>query len=267
LITLLVRVPMPSMVTATSSPTLRGPTPAGEQRHGLGDVDDQVLDGADHVARTTQLALRAVDRALDGQVARVEVGLHPGAQGAGGVEALGAGPLLLALLGVAGGDVVGAGVAEDDVLDALARDLAAHAADDDGELGLVVQFVREGGVLDGVAGADHRGGGLEEGDGHLGDLVAELRGVLRVVAADGHDLVGEHRRQEPDLAQRDLRAAELEVGVRNAPDDVEDEVTLCAGGAFTLDRAEGDIAVDGESGDAHGCVCPSLSWLESDAPG
>src|SRR5688500_11397133 len=99
---------------------------AGEQRHGLGDVDDQILDGVDHLARTAELALRAVDRELDGQVARVEVGLHPGAERAGGVEALGPGPLLLALLDVTGGDVVGAGVAEDHVLDAFARDLAAH---------------------------------------------------------------------------------------------------------------------------------------------
>src|SRR3954470_13037112 len=85
---------------------------AREQRHGLGDVHDQVLDRADHVAGAAELALFAVDRALDGQVARVEVGLDPGAQRAGAVEALGARPLLLALLDVAGGDVVGAGVAE-----------------------------------------------------------------------------------------------------------------------------------------------------------
>src|SRR5690348_12071117 len=130
---------------------------AGEQRHGLGDVDDQVLDGVDHLAGAAELALLAVDRALDRQVGGVEVRLHPGAERAGAVEALGAGPLLLALLHVAGRDVVGAGVAEDDVLHALARDLAAHAADDDGELGLVVQLAGERGVLDRVAGADHRG--------------------------------------------------------------------------------------------------------------
>src|SRR5689334_16326322 len=65
---------------------------AGKQRHGLGDVDDQVLDGVDHLARPAQLALLAVDRELDGQVGRggeVQVGLDPGAERAGGVEALG----------------------------------------------------------------------------------------------------------------------------------------------------------------------------------
>lgn len=262
---------MPSMVTATSSPTCRVRPCGGaredhiarEQRHGLRDVDDQVLDGADHVAGAAELPLLAVDRRLDGEVVGVHVGLHPGAQRAGGVEALGAGPLLLALLHIAGGDVVGAGVAEDDVLDALAGDLAAHAADDHGQLGLVVQVVREGGVLDRVAGADHRGGGLEEGDRRVGDLVAEFGGVLRVVAADGHDLVGEHGGQQPDLVQRDLGARELEVGVRNALDDVEDEVTGFHG-ALPLDGAEGDIAVDGEPGDAHGMLSPLTCWLTED---
>src|ERR1700761_7338247 len=34
---------------------------AGNQRHGLADVHDQVLDRADHLARTAELALLAVD--------------------------------------------------------------------------------------------------------------------------------------------------------------------------------------------------------------
>src|SRR5215467_12757486 len=56
---------------------------AGEQRHGLGDVDDQILDRVDHLAGAAELALFAVDRELDGQVGRggeVEVRLHPGAE-------------------------------------------------------------------------------------------------------------------------------------------------------------------------------------------
>src|SRR3954471_15906529 len=89
---------------------------AGEQRHRLGDVDDQILDGVDHLAGTAELALLAVDRELDCEVAgggEVQVRLHPGAERAGGVEALGPRPLLLAPLDVTGGDVVGAGVTED----------------------------------------------------------------------------------------------------------------------------------------------------------
>src|SRR5690349_17445428 len=34
---------------------------AGEQCHGLGDVDDQVLDGVDHLAGAAELALLPVD--------------------------------------------------------------------------------------------------------------------------------------------------------------------------------------------------------------
>src|SRR4051812_24254780 len=68
-----------------------------EQGHRLGDVDDQILDGPDHLTGTAELALDTVDRALDGEVGGVELGLHPGTQRAGGVEALGPGPLLLRL--------------------------------------------------------------------------------------------------------------------------------------------------------------------------
>lgn len=84
--------------------------------------------------------------------------------------------------------------------------------------------------------------------------------MLRVVAADGHDLVGEHGRQQPDLVQRDLGPGELELGVRDALDDVEDETI----GPVALDGAEGDIAVDGEPGDAHGKLWPLTCWLTED---
>ncbi len=253
------------MVTATSSPTVRGrpcrgageDDVAGQQRHGLRDVDDQVLDGVDHLAGAAQLALLAVDGELHGEVVgtgEVQVGLHPGAERAGAVEALGPGPLLLAALDVTGGDVVGAGVAEDHVLDALAGHLPAHAADDDGQLGLVVQLLRERRVLDLVTRTDDRGGRLEEGERGLGHLVAQLPRVFRVVAAERHDLVGEDRGEQPDLAQRHLRPGQLVVGEGDALDDVEDEFVLLV----ALDRAEGYVPVDGEPGDAHGCLRPSL---------
>src|SRR3954452_8772094 len=234
---------------------------AGEQRHGLGDVDDQILDSVDHLAGAAELALFAVDGELDRQVGgrlQVQVRLHPRAERAGGVEALGPRPLLLALLDVTGGDVVRAGVAEDHVLDALARHLAAHPADDDGEFGLVMDVRREGGVLDLVAGADHRGGGLEEGEGDVRDLVAQFLRVVGVVAAVRHDLVGQHRRQQTHLVDRDLRTGELEVRERDALDDVEDELVR----PVPFDRAEGDVPVDGESGDAHGFWAPlySAGW-------
>ena len=94
--------------------------------------------------------------------------------------------------------------------------------------------------------------GLKKAKGTSGHLVAQFPRVLGVVAAEGHDLVGEHRRQQPDLAQRDLRTGELEVRERDALDDVEDELVR----PVALDRAEGDVPVDGESGDAHGILAP-----------
>src|SRR5699024_188838 len=85
---------------------------AGQQgRHG-GDLGDQVGDGTEHVRGGALLGDLAVDAAGDLQVRGVQVGLDPGADGAGGVEGLGAEPLVLRALGVTGGEVVGAGVAE-----------------------------------------------------------------------------------------------------------------------------------------------------------
>ena len=70
------------------------------------------------------------------------VSIH-GPSGRGGVEALGAGPLQVRLLDVAGGEVVAAGVAEDHVVDALLRDVLADPADDDAQLGLEGDFLGE----------------------------------------------------------------------------------------------------------------------------
>jgi hypothetical protein len=94
--------------------------------------------------------------------------------------------------------------------------------------------------------------GLKKANGASGT------GVFGVVAAEGHDLVGEHRRQQPDPCprvtggQRDLRAGELEVRERDALDDVQDELVRLV----ALDRSEGYVPVDGEPGDAHGILVP-----------
>src|SRR5690606_14514096 len=102
---------------------------AGDQRHDGADVGDQGGDVVDELAGAPGLPDLAVDRRGERQVTGVEVGLDPRAERAEGVEALGPGELDVLLLQVAGGDVVGAGVAEDHVLDALDRDLAAQPAD------------------------------------------------------------------------------------------------------------------------------------------
>src|SRR5664280_931037 len=67
----------------------------------------------------------------------MSVEIH-GPSGAERVVALGPRPLPIGALLVAGGDVVGAGVAEHDVVRRLDRHITAEPADDDGHLPLVV---------------------------------------------------------------------------------------------------------------------------------
>ena len=95
--------------------------------------------------RAAVLAQHLVDLAAHAQVGRVEVGLDPGPERAEGVVALAARPLPVALLLVAGGDVVGGRVAP---ARASARSPAvrsrARLADDDRELALVVDAADAG---------------------------------------------------------------------------------------------------------------------------
>ena len=95
--------------------------------------------------------------------------------------------------------------------------------------------------------------GLKKANGRVGDLVAELRGVLRVVAAEGHDLAGKHGRQQPDLARAGTLVPESSKSANGMPLMMS---RTRPSGPVALDRAEGDIAVDGEPGDAHGMRVP-----------
>jgi len=99
-----------------------------------------------------------------------------------------AGPLLVASLQVAGGDVVHAG----DASDGGERLRLAHAADTgadhDADLRFVLDPRRFGRQHDRVAVADHGRGWLEEDQRVFRDHVPELRCVLAVVAPDADDL-------------------------------------------------------------------------------
>ena len=118
----------------------------------------------------------------------------------------------VAALHVARRDVVDDGVAEDVVERALARDVAAGGADDDGKLDLVVDPGRD--VRKDRhrrAGADHRGRRLGEEHRNLGDVDLDvlrpraLGDVVGVVAADAEDVLGRarQRRQQPHPVGRD----------------------------------------------------------------
>ncbi len=169
---------------------------AGFEGHGGGYVAEQVGDGEDEVGGGAVLLDDAVEAGGYGDGGSGDgVDLvwtlygDDGADGAEGVEALAAGPLAVALLEVAGGDVVDADVAADEGADVLGgAQVAAAAADDDAELALVVDAAGEGGHADDAVGSEEGGWGLEEEEGLFGDLVAELGGVVAVVAADAEDL-------------------------------------------------------------------------------
>jgi len=113
---------------------------------------------------------------------------HAWTQRAERVEPLGAGPLLLAPLQVAGGDVVQTGDARQRGERLRLRDPADALADHDGDLRLVLDPCRLGWQHDRVAVPDDCRGRLEEEQRLLGNDIAELRRVLAVVASHAHDL-------------------------------------------------------------------------------
>src|SRR5438045_716517 len=71
-----------------------------------------------------------------------------------------------------------------------------RAPDDHAELRLVVHSRRARREENRIAGPDHGGRGFDEQAGRVGDVVAELLGVLRVVACDRDDLPRCNRREQ-----------------------------------------------------------------------
>ena len=90
---------------------------------------------------------------------------------------------------VAGRDVVGDRVPQDDVVGVLHGDVLGEGLDDDGELGLVVDLLAPGGQDDGSVRSDDRSVGFEEDHRIARRLVLpHLDDVARVVLPDPHDL-------------------------------------------------------------------------------
>ena len=136
------------------------------------------------------------------------VGRHqPRAHRAERVERLTAHELLVAELEIARRNVVQARVAAD-VLECLRLVHApAGAPDDDCQLGLEVDRLRQPGIpADFRAGADHGSRELGEQNGVIGRIAAALARVLAVVHARGDDLSRPRDRgEELDLVERDTR--------------------------------------------------------------
>ena len=93
------------------------------------------------------LAQLAVEAGFDGEAGvEVELVADDGADGAKCVEALGAGPLAIFLLQVAGGDVVGERVAAYHFAPfVVGLEVARAAADDQGQFAFIVDALGDGG--------------------------------------------------------------------------------------------------------------------------
>lgn len=169
---------------------------AGEQGHEGRSEGHKLFDGEDHIVGGSHLAQFVIDMAGDQQVRGIKVGLDPRAEGTESVEAFAAGPLVVTPLQVAGGDVVADGVAEDVVQGVLGFDPAPGLADDDGQLGFMLDVVGLGRDEDGFAGCDDRAGRLEEEEGYLGDIDGMFFGMGDVIAPDADDLAGFAGRQQ-----------------------------------------------------------------------
>lgn len=132
------------------------------ERHHARHEDQELENRELHIGRPAALALLAAHAGDD--LERVEVGLDGdgGTQGAEGVERLGAGEGLVAALQIAGGDVAGAGDAQDGRGGLLVRRLREGAAYNDGDLALEVDALALLGQNDRSRRSDDRRRGFQE---------------------------------------------------------------------------------------------------------
>ena len=144
------------------------------------------------------LADFAVKVRFDGKAGvEVELIADDRADGAEGVKALGAGPLIVLFLEVASGDIIGEGEAAYDVAPVgIGLEVACAAADDDGELAFKVDALRDGRHADDTAGSEQRRGRLKKDQRLRRHLVAELADVGAIVAADADDFGRRDGRKE-----------------------------------------------------------------------
>ena len=169
---------------------LASKTLAWLERERVRDVGDEERHREEQVARVAVLQHLAVQPLHDTQAAAVAELRDRDelcAQRAKRVEALGARPLILAVLDVSRRHVVRAAVAADVVERRGLGDPPAGDSDLDRELGLRVHVSRFKRQDDRLARPDQRIRELAEDEGSLGRGVTELRRMLRVVSANAND--------------------------------------------------------------------------------
>ena len=125
------------------------------------------------------------------------------------VEAFAAGKLHVALLQIARGDVVEAGVAEEISKRIVGvAQMRAAAANNEGEFAFVLYLLGKLRQHHGFFRAHDRRGWLEKNQGLLGNFVAEFGGVRGVIAAHANNLGRLDGSKEANIGQtRKVRAA------------------------------------------------------------
>jgi hypothetical protein len=221
------RTPMPSTSTSTRLPGRIGPRPAGvagedhvagQQRHRR--RHEGTIAGTSWIISDGPAVLHGL-AVQPGSPRRSEASIRSPRYGPSGQKdrALRPPPLPVALLHVARGDVVGAGVAEDDLVGALAGARPAHRPMTTPARPRSAPRRTPAAARSGRR-ADHGRVRLEEDQRLVGHLVAELGGVLGVVAADAEHLAPrDHRREQAGVVERDALAGELDRRVERIPGD------------------------------------------------
>ena len=125
---------------------------------------------------------------LDDKVGWVETGLDVRADGAECIETLGAGELHIAFLKIPRGDVIEAGVAQNEGKRVVrVSQMRAAAAKNEGEFAFVFHLLRVFREHDRFLGTDEGGRRLEKHQRLFRDFVPQLCGMSGVIPADADD--------------------------------------------------------------------------------
>src|SRR5262245_30422066 len=185
---------------------------AGLEREALGEIDQHLAHRKHHVVGVVRLHDLAVEPAFDLQalagLGQLVGGDHPGPEAAGAIEVLAHVPLRRLALEFAHRAFVGAGIAGDARGRIVHRQMFRGPADDQHQLGLVVE--RFGGAWpdDRALVRHHRGQAAHEDRREFRDVVA-LRAfldVLEIVEPEADDLAGPaHRQRICETRERAMR--------------------------------------------------------------
>src|SRR5262249_16256742 len=135
---------------------------SGLKRHHEGHELDELIDWKEEMLGVRRLSSHLIDPSLNSARAAVEAGRDARTDRRDRVQRLGASELRLFLLQIARRDVIEAGQSENMIPRGSSRHSMGLLPDHDGELGLMIDAADAWGQPDGIAGAYHGRGRLEE---------------------------------------------------------------------------------------------------------